>query len=371
MQRAIRYHTSLFRKSHSIMIIRLIIVSFVILFASQVHAQNPVTRTEQEIKDLIVQEGKKQPVWWNEVKVDYPTTLNLDFPGSVPDSGWDNQRNVGQFVWDIVNPNPHRWRPGIKLFHTLLQRHKDDVNKRNQIMRDMGSMYFRFEQDYARAAFWWKNSGNLQNFSGMAAQLAECYWRLGNKQMALDELEKQPVYLSQIKLLGDMGETDKALKYCESLSKSNPLIANFYAGDACRIVGRNKEALEYYRKATTAPRVDHAKTETFRTRAEANILGLRAFVMLDLKNVADGTYRSDSMGYEAPIHVEVTVKSGVITDVKVTDHREKQFYSSITATCRQIKEKQGVNGVDATSGATMTSEAILNATAKALAGAMN
>ena len=55
-----------------------------------------------------------------------------------------------------------------------------------------------------------------------------------------------------------------------------------------------------------------------------------------------------------------------ISDVKVTKHKEKQFYSSIELTTAQIIEKQGVRGVDTTSGATVTSEAIINATAKAL-----
>lgn len=328
------------------------------------------TRTKKQVENLIASEGRKAPDWWKDVKPDYPQTLNLDFPDSAPNSGWDNQRNVGQFVWDIVNPNPHRWRSGIKLFHLLLQRHKDDVKKRTHIMRELGLMYFRFEQDYARAAFWWEKSGDVQRFPGMSAFLVECYWRLGNKQMALDVLKTQQISLPQIKLLGDMGETDRALKLCESLAKSNPLIVNFYAGDVCRIAGRNKEALSFYQKSASAPR-GHERNEPFRSRAIANIAGLKAFELLDLKRIPDGTYKSNSIGYEGPIHVEVTVKSGRIEDVRVTDHREKQFYSSITDTIRQVKEKQGVKGIDAASGATMTSEAIINATAKALAEAMN
>ena len=332
-------------------------------------ASEAQTRTKKQVEELIAAEGKKAPDWWGEVKLDYPATLNLDFPDGPPDGGWDNQRKVGCYVWDIINPNPHRWRSGIKLFHTLLQRHKDDVPKRTQVMNDLGSMYFRFEQDYARAAFWWEKSGDVQRFPGMSAQLAECYWKLGNKQMALDALKNQRLSLPQIKLLGDMGETDQALKLCESIVRSNPLIANFYAGDICRVAGRNKEALAFYQKAVDAPK-GQDRDEPFRVRAIANIAGLKAFELLDLKKVPDGTYKNDSMGYEGPIHVAVTVKSGRIEDVRVTDHHEKQFYSSITDTIRQIKEKQGVKGVDATSGATMTSEAIINATAKALVEAM-
>ena len=67
------------------------------------------------------------------------------------------------------------------------------------------------------------------------------------------------------------------------------------------------------------------------------------------------------------MRVEVVVKAGTIESVKVTQHREKQYYSSLTDTPRKILARQGVSGIDATSSATITSEAIINATAKALA----
>jgi len=51
----------------------------------------------------------------------------------------------------------------------------------------------------------------------------------------------------------------------------------------------------------------------------------------------------------------------------VTKPTEKQFYSAMNDTTTKILAKQSVRGVDATSGATITSEAIINATAKALA----
>jgi uncharacterized protein with FMN-binding domain len=51
----------------------------------------------------------------------------------------------------------------------------------------------------------------------------------------------------------------------------------------------------------------------------------------------------------------------------VTKHKEKQFYSALSDIPRQIIKKQSVKGVDATSRATITAEAVINATAKALA----
>ena len=56
-----------------------------------------------------------------------------------------------------------------------------------------------------------------------------------------------------------------------------------------------------------------------------------------------------------------------MTSVKVTNHKEKQYYNSINDTPAQIIAKQGVKGVDTTTHATITSVAIINATAKALA----
>ena len=87
---------------------------------------------------------------------------------------------------------------------------------------------------------------------------------------------------------------------------------------------------------------------------------------LNLKKVPDGAYRDASIGYSGQVAVEVTVAGGKVAGVKVTQHTEKQYYSAITDTARQLIAKQGAKGVDATSGATITSEAIINASLKAL-----
>ena len=327
-------------------------------------------RTRQQVEELIATEGRKAPDWWSEAKLDYPATLNLDVVDNQPNIFWDNQTNVRAYVREIVKPNPHRWRSGIKLYHSLVIRHKDNEEQRTQALMRLGYTFFHFEQDYIHAAFWWQQAKLSEKNPYYYTLLAECYWRLGNKQMAMEAIDKMRDHPPVIKLLADMGETALALELSGNLAKTDPVLGYYHAGDTCRFAGRNKEALAWYQKALTAPHVIPERDERFQKRAEANILGLKAFELLDLKKVPDGTYKSESMGYEAPIYVAVTVKSGRIEDVRVTDHREKQFFSSITDTTRHIKEKQGVKGVDATSGATMTSEAIINATAKALAGAM-
>jgi uncharacterized protein with FMN-binding domain len=98
-----------------------------------------------------------------------------------------------------------------------------------------------------------------------------------------------------------------------------------------------------------------------------SIEAIRLFELTDVAKVADGKYRASSLGYEGPIEVEVEVRAGRIEAVRITDHKEKQFYSALRDVPEQIIKKQGVRGVDATSRATITAEAVINATAKALA----
>ncbi len=66
------------------------------------------------------------------------------------------------------------------------------------------------------------------------------------------------------------------------------------------------------------------------------------------------------------MHVEATVESGRVTKVEITQHREKQYYSALQDVPEQIIRKQDLKNVDATSRATITAVAIINATAKAL-----
>jgi uncharacterized protein with FMN-binding domain len=101
-----------------------------------------------------------------------------------------------------------------------------------------------------------------------------------------------------------------------------------------------------------------------------NIEAIRVFDKLDLTKIPDGTYRGAAPAYAGDLQVEVTVQSGRLQDVKVVQHQEKQYYAAMTETPRKIIQKQGLQGVDATTGATITSEAIINATAQALGSAL-
>ena len=332
-----------------------------------------VVRTRAEVEALIDKLGRTPPDWWDSVPLDFPKSLDLSWPEPAP-QGWNNQRNVGQYVWDIINPNPKKWRDGVRFMHHLLVLHEKDPRVRQRAMIELGRMYHGLLLDYAWAAFWWRQAGiGQRGDTWHEVQLAECYWKLGCKQMALDLLDRVQPQFSMIKLWADMGQTRRALGLADA-NIDGPYgdVAAVYAGDACRVAGMHQQALQYYRKVLDFPARDPGKgrIERNQRRAQANIEAIRLFDLLDLKRVPDGAYRAGSPGYEAQVVVEVAVQGGRIESVRVVEHREKQFYSSMIDTSRKIVEKQSVRGIDATSNATITSEAIINATAKALSGAM-
>jgi uncharacterized protein with FMN-binding domain len=321
------------------------------------------TMTPADVRALIAKVGPTDPNWLAGTALNYPKTLDLSWPEKAPPP-WNNQKNVGQFLWDVINTNPTRWREGIKLMDHILKKSKSDVKKR--ATNETANMYFRFFQDYARAAYWWQQVGTTVD-DNAGVHLAECYWRLGSKQMALDFLKgAQTLDTDAIKLFGDMSETDRAVELAKQFDDHE---AWLLAGDACRLAGRLPEAKTFYEKVVSTPangqRADRIKRT--QNRAQGSLDALNLYELADVSKVRDGTYKDSSLGYEAQVEVEVTVKSKKIESVKVTQHHEKQYYSSITDVPAQIIAKQGVKGVDATSRATITGEAIINATAKAMA----
>jgi len=327
-------------------------------------ATRPVQRTKAEVEALIDREGRTPPPWWNSVQLDYPKTLDLTWK---PTKEWNNQRNVGQYIWDIIDPNPGKWKEGVKLVHHVLAINKDNPDGIQKSIEALSRLYFELLQDYPRAAFWGRKYGRDP------VRLAVCYWKMGNKQMAVAEITGMQDYTRNgeiIKLWASMGELQKALDLVQGVvDYGRPDVAYLAAGDAYRLFGRYDDAIKCYEKVLPLTR-GGPDFKLSLERARASIQAIKVFDALDLSRIPDGAYRASSVAFTGPLEVEVTIKAGRISGVRVTKHTEKQFYSSITDTTGQIIAKQGVKGIDATSGATITSEAIINASAKALASGM-
>ena len=333
-------------------------------------ADDDVTRTKAEIEELINTVGKTKPDWFDSVKLEYPRTLDLNWPQPPPMREWNNQRNVGQYVWDIINPNESKWKSGIRFMHFMLEKHANNVELRTRIMQSLGGMYFNFFRDYPRAAFWLRAAG-VDGNSPQCVRLAECYFRMGNKEMAKELLDQPQVYFGAIKLWADMGELDKALRVAGAFAERFPDMVYLSAGDACRTVGKLDDAVAYYGTVLTFPATGRMAKRILRNqqRAQENIDSIKLYESLELSRVPDGKYTGKAPGYAGDVYIEVVVADGRIQSVRVTQHKEKQFYSAIEDTPAQIVKEQGFTGIDATTGATITSEAIINATAKALAAA--
>ncbi len=80
----------------------------------------------------------------------------------------------------------------------------------------------------------------------------------------------------------------------------------------------------------------------------------------------DGKYKGISTGYVGPVEVEVKIKSGKISQVKVINHAENIPGTSIKDIPERIIKAQNTKDVDTVSGATITSKAILRGVTEAL-----
>ena len=86
----------------------------------------------------------------------------------------------------------------------------------------------------------------------------------------------------------------------------------------------------------------------------------------DLSKVKDGVYTGEAPGYKSPIKVEVTISEGRITKVSVTHKDTPEIADdAVDIVTRRIIDKQHYQ-VDAMSGATFTSEGIMQAVKEAI-----
>ena len=345
--------------------------------ATQASKVAPSVLTEAQIEALIDKAGRTPPDWWNSVSLEYPSTLDLSGRNKV--EGWHENINLGAYFWSVIKPNPSRWKQGTRLLHHVLTVRKDDPPRLYDVVNMLAAAYHDLLKDYPRAAFWRRKSIAMRNRPTIQAvvALAECYWKLGNKPMAEAFLHKYGLDRKAndhaIKLLARMGQVDRALELCEELARSGlPILANMTAGTVCRAAGRVQEALGYYQKVLpVSARGKYANwIRNQKQRAKRGIETIRLYEALDVSRIADGTYTGSSIGYKARIDVEVAVRNGKLEPVKIVRHKEPQALTSLTNIPEQILRKQGIRRIDAVTSATITSEAIVDAVAKALGSGM-
>jgi uncharacterized protein with FMN-binding domain len=302
---------------------------------------------------------------------------------------------VDDYLIQVVYPNPSRHKAGIKLVHHLMIRHKDDREKLKRSLNVLGEMFYELLGDYARAAFWWQKCAEMGGAAD-SMKLARCYFELGSKAAATELLSQTDSSSTRntkelVKLWARIGEVDKALRMIDSIPDGGSRAAGRFdrrgtagmtqsgryllAAEICRGAGRYDEAMAYYEKvlalpdSQTRPANHHETDDKF--EADVNRTGTRFLQKLDLTRVPDGSYTSTVEAYGGPMTVQVVVRNGNIESVDVTRHRETYEYLVMAQpTARQIVQRQSFEGVDVITGATVTSDAIINAAAAALAQAM-
>lgn len=404
-----------------------VLVAGLLTAAPQANGQARVERSKAEVDALIQQAGSSSPDWWDATELNYPETLDLSWPvrpdfgpgpgrpeergerrgpgrregrgrrgapfGSGP--GQSEPTNVDEYLIQVVYPNPSRHQAGVKLVHLLMIRHKDDQAKLKRSLNTLGEMFYELFGDYARAAFWWQKCAAMGGTTD-SVKMARCYFELGDKTTAAELLGQSDGSAARntkdtIKLWAKIGEVDKALSMVASYSAASSRSMDrfgprgargmtqsdkyLFAAEICRGAGRYDDALAFYEKVLALPDsetrpMNHHETDD-KFQADVNRTGTKFLQTLDLKRVADGSHTATVEAYGGPMTVQVVVKNGTIASVDVTRHWETYEYLVMALpTARQIVEKQSLTGVDVITGATVTSDGIINAAAAALTGGM-
>lgn len=85
-------------------------------------------------------------------------------------------------------------------------------------------------------------------------------------------------------------------------------------------------------------------------------------------DLVDGTYTGTGAGYYGDVVVEVTVDRGRVSNVAIVEAEEtRAMLEAVTENLLpQIVEQQSTNGVDTVTGATSTSNAVIDAAGSAI-----
>jgi len=327
-------------------------------------------RTRAEVEALIAAAGQTYPGWWGSVSLDYPGALRLDWPEAREEKRWEPERNPGQYLTGVVYLCPEKWRATAKLFHQMLSVNSARPEIRARVMDRLGHIYTSLLADYARGAFWYQSAAKAGvRSTDQQVDLARCYLALGSEDMAAETLAALRYPNSSAVLLwARTGAWDRALQVADVVAVGRQAAqVNLAAGEACRSRGEYLRAKAYYERITSGlSRGSRRRMDLYRRCARHAIVALPVMEALDLGALSDGVFKGESPGFRGEVEVSVTIRGHTIAMVEVTHHEEDWFFTSLKDIPRQLVTQQGFEGVDAVTGATVTSVAIVNAAAKAL-----
>jgi len=331
-------------------------------------AVGPKQRTAEEIWALMEEAGKAPPAWLEEVPLKYPATLDLTWKET---PGWKPNEKLGTYLFIVANRDASKLKGGVKLFHHVLAVNKGHAANTKKTLHALAELYFALGE-YAHAAYYYRKAGagTIRD----CVNVAYCFKRLGSRDLAVRMLSRLSSYLTRngevIRAWASIEEPNRALEAARRMARTQYVDAAYLAaGDVCRRLGRYAEAVSYYEKVVA---LDSGGRDLKKTKSMAKdgTRCLTGFDRVNLAEIPDGTYAGKAnAAFRGPVEVAVTVKGGRIDSVRVSKHREDRTVGAEVTVPERIVEHQGIKGVDAVTGATWTSSAIVNATARALSDA--
>lgn len=285
----------------------------------------------------------KEAVAALKIPPDYFATTNITWDTNKP---WKDARIE---IRRLLGLGPDEVRQAVKL--TWIYYQKNDIGDGHEL-----SMYLFLSGNYAWATVEFPKY--IEKVKGQNPNFA---------------------YLSLASCLAHFGEYDKALEYLDIAMKNPPsppwaisAMANTHSrmGDIYAEMGDVAKAREHYSEAIRLfPLSDQPYGRHLLARNAAKVqtkLDLLTMQSLQLSQLRDGTYIGNALGYsdQKDLEVTLTLKSGKITDVKVA-HAEKIELNATKIVPQRIIDKQSLK-VDAVTGATVTSQGIIDGAFQAL-----
>lgn len=128
----------------------------------------------------------------------------------------------------------------------------------------------------------------------------------------------------------------------------------------------------YSQSSNSVDRATREVNEPFRKEAEEKLVSpyrkapVITYGRLDLTDVPDGVYKGKAIDFgDSVIRVDVNVKNSQIADIKIIDAKNTNYVKKTESIIDSVITEQSLE-VDAVTGATVTSEAILAAVKNAL-----
>jgi len=323
-------------KSMDRRIIILVLVSGLSLsFAVGANKRTRLTATrpsKQSLKKALT-ELKIPPDWFGSVKIDYDTN-----------QPWSEARQEIRRLLD--EGDKQHIRQAIKL--TCIYQDKKDIGDGHEY-----PLYLFMGREYAWAVKAYEEflKANPKGYTRGYLALASCYKHFGEYEKACRTIERA------MKNLPDppWGIASKA--------NCHEALGDTYAemGDLHNATGHYKEAARLYPQSKQPYGRHRLPQYVKKVQRKSDMLVHKALASGKLK---DGSYTCKVLGYVDFIGIEVEIKSGKIADIKL-DHYEKLDLDATKIIPKQIIDKQSLE-VDAVTGATITSDAIIGGTFLAL-----